>query len=293
MDIRQQVLRGIALNRTPGFHFAGNFLGIDLAEVGTSTRVVMDSGHEVEPATLFMVADIALAASIRSQLAPNTRLATVSMQLQLNGEPVAGRIEARGDFAGFAAGGAARQGLARVTLTAQGRHVGSGHGAFMALDPPPGMTLFPVQPARRDEVELPPEASLDASERNILARAERALAGGEGSFISRFFGIVPAATQDGAACRMENGAHVGNRVGHAQGGVLMGLAAATANTALGAHWTLASIAASFVGPGEGEALEAVASLVHRGRWTAVARTQVSVPGARRVLEVTTNHSRRE
>jgi acyl-coenzyme A thioesterase PaaI-like protein len=69
--------------------------------------------------------------------------------------------------------------------------------------------------------------------------------------------------------------------------------AATANTALGAHWTLASIAASFVGPGEGEALEAVASLVHRGRWTAVARTQVSMPGARRVLEVTTNHSRRE
>jgi acyl-coenzyme A thioesterase PaaI-like protein len=73
----------------------------------------------------------------------------------------------------------------------------------------------------------------------------------------------------------------------------MGLAAATANTALGAHWALASIAASFVGPGEGEALEASASLVHRGRWTAVARTEVIVPGGRRVLEVTTNHSRRE
>ena len=292
-DLRERVLRGIALNRTPGFHFAGNFLGIELVEVGTSTRVVMDSDLEVELATFFMVADIALAASIRSQLAPHTRLATVSMQLQLNGATIGGRIEARGEFGGFAATDVARQGLARVTLTADGREVGFGHGAFMALDPPPGMTMFPVQPTRPPEVELPSEASLDDSERDILARADRALAPGEGSFIPRFFGIVPVATGDTATCRMENAAHVGNRVGHAQGGILMGLAAATANTALGAHWALASIAASFVGPGEGEALEASASLVHRGRWTAVARTEVTVPGGRRVLEVTTNHSRRE
>ena len=299
-DLRERVLSGIALNRTPGFHFAGNFLGIELAEVGASTRVVMEDGPhntasngEVDPATVFMVADIALAASIRAQLAPNTRLATVSMQLQMNGEPIAGHVEARGEFAGFAAGAVARQGLARVRLAAGGREVGFGQGAFMALDPPPGMTMFPVQPTRKLDVALPDEASLDPSERDILARAERAMAPGEGSFVSRFFGIVPVATADGAACRMENGAHVGNRVGHAQGGILMGLAAATAATALGAHWTLASIAASFVGPGEGEALEALASPEHRGRWTAVARTQVAVPGGRRVLEVTTNHSRRE
>lgn len=293
MNIREQVLRGIALNRTPGFHFAGNFLGIELAEVGTSTRVVMDAGLEVEPATFFMVADIALAAGIRSQLPPNTRLATVSMQLQLTGEPLAGRIEARGEFGGFASSALARQGLARVTLTAGGREAGFGHGAFMALDPPPGMTMFPVQPTRPHDIEPALEASLDDSERDILARADRALPPGEGSFVSRFFGIVPGATDNAATCRMENGAHIGNRVGHAQGGILMGLAAATANKALGAHWALASIAASFVGPGEGEALEAVASLVHRGRWTAVARTEVTVPGGRRVLEVTTNHSRRE
>jgi acyl-coenzyme A thioesterase PaaI-like protein len=298
-DLRERVLRGIAHNRTPGFHFAGNFLDIELAETGTTTRVVMDAGAhnetpagEVDLATVFMVADIALAASIRSQLPPHTRLATVSMQLQMNGSPVTGRIEARSDFAGFPTG-VARQGLARVAISAGGHEVGFGHGAFMALDPPPGMTMFPLQPSRRADVDLPAEDSLDASERDILARADRALAPGEGSFISRFFGIAPVATRDGAACRIENGAHVGNRVGHAQGGILMGLAAATASGALGANWPLASIAASFVGPGEGEALEAVASLVHRGRWTAVVRTQVTMPGGRRVLEVTTNHSRRE
>ena len=300
MNIREQVLRGIAHNRTPGFHFAGNFLAIELVEVGKRTRVVMAAGpHNTEatgrvhPAAVFMVADIALAASIRSQLAPHTRLATVSMQLQMNGEPVVGDIEARGEFGGFVERAAARQGLARVTITADGREVGFGHGAFMALDPPPGMTMFPVQPTRHPDVALPAENSLDDSERGILERADRSLASGDGSFIARFFGIEPAKAGEGATCRMVNGAHVANRVGHAQGGILMGLAAATAEAALGAHWPLASIAASFVSPGEGEALEAHAAPVHRGRWTAVARTEVHVPGGRRALEVTTNHSRRE
>jgi len=295
-----RVLRGIALNRTPGFHFAGNFLGIELVEVGERTRVAMEAGaHVVERdgqvhvAPVFMAADIALAASIRSQLAPATRLATVSMQLQVNGAPMAGAIEAHGEFEGFTTGAASRLGLARVTLTAGGRPIGFGHGSFMALDPPPGMTMHPVAPSRRHEVDPPDEASLDESERGILRRADAALApGGESSFIARFLGIVPRKTPDGASCPMENGVHIGNRVGHAQGGILMGLAAATASAAMGPQWSLASIAASFVSPGEGASLEASSSVAHRGRWTAVVRTQVSGEQGRRVLEVVTNHARR-
>jgi acyl-coenzyme A thioesterase PaaI-like protein len=299
-EIRERVLRGIAHNRTPGFHFAGNFLGLELIEVGAATRVVMEAGAHntledgrVHLATVFMAADIALAASIRSHLAPNTRLATVSMQLQLNGLPIQGHIEARGEFRGFVNADVGRQGLARVVFDAHGREVGFGHGAFMPLEAPPGMKMFPLQPTRRAHVELPDEATLDDSERDIVARADRALAGPGGSFIGRFLGITPAKTENGASCRMENGSHVGNRVGHAQGGILMGLAAATADAALGEKWQLASIAVSYVSPGEGGALEASAAIVHRGRWTAVVRTEVIAAGGRRVLEVTTNHSRRE
>lgn len=298
-DIRSLVLRGIALNRTPGFHFVGNFLGIELLEVGERTRVVMEPGPhtlgvdgQAHLATVFMVADIALAASIRSQLSPSTRLATVSMHLQLNGAPMPGAIEARGEFSGFVSDAASRQGSSRVTIAAGGREVGFGHGAFMALEPLPGTTMFPVQPRRMHKIELPAEASLDSTERDILCRADAALAAGEGGFISRFLGIAPRKTDRGASCPMQNGAHVGNRVGHAQGGILMGLAAETAGAALERGWTLASIAASFVSPGEGDALEASASVVHRGRWTAVVRTEVIVPGGRRVLEVATNHARR-
>jgi acyl-coenzyme A thioesterase PaaI-like protein len=299
-EIRRRVLRGIAWNRTPGFHFAGNFLGIELAEAGANTRVAMEPGpHANDPdgqahaAAVFMVADIALAAAVRSQLAPSSRLATVSMQVQLNGLAMTGAIEARGEFHGFIERAQSRQGLARVTMHAGGREIGFGHGAFMALDPPPGMTMFPLQPRRNPEVALPPEDSLDESERRILRRADDALAAGDGAFLARFFGIVPRKTTEGASCPMENGAHVGNRVGHAQGGILMGLAASTAAAAMGERWRLASIAASFVSPGEGDVLEAQSTPVHRGRWTAVARTEVIAPGGRRVLDVSTTHVRAE
>jgi len=233
-DIRRRVLQGIAHNRTPGFHFAGNFLGIEIPEVGARTRVVMEPGaHCVEAngeahvAAVFMVADIALASCIRARLDPSQRLATVSIHLQMNGAPLAGTIEAIGDFAGFTAGDVARQGLSRVTIRAGGAEAGFGHGAFMALDPPPGLAMFPLQPTRRPEVALPDEATLEGGEREILRRADAALAAGEGSFISRFFGIAPRGTGNGASCELQNGLHVGNRVGHAQGGILMGLAART------------------------------------------------------------------
>lgn len=101
-----------------------------------------------------MVADIALAASIRSRLSPATLLATVSMHLQMNGEPLHGTIEGRGEFAGFTPG------------------------------------------------------------------------------------------------------------------------------------------ASFVSPGEGAVLDASSRVAHRGRWTAVARTEVIGPEGRRVLDVSTTHARR-
>src|SRR5262249_1387645 len=139
----------------------------------------------------FMVADIALATAIRAQLNPSQRLATVSMHLQLNGAPMAGTIEATAEFEGFATGGVAQQGLSRVRVGAGGVEVGFGHGAFMALEPPPGLTMFPLQPTRMHKVALPGEATLNDAEREILRRADAALAQGEGSFISRFFGIAP------------------------------------------------------------------------------------------------------
>ena len=45
-------------------------------------------------------------------------------------------------------------------------------------------------------------------------------------------------------------------------------------------------------PGEGDEIEAVASIEHRGRNTAVVRTVLTGHGERRVLEAMTTHLRR-
>ena len=124
-----------------------------------------------------------------------------------------------------------------------------------------------------------PDAALAAANRNT-------------AFIDRFWGYEPRRSANGATSEMRNGAHVGNRVGHAQGGLLVGLGATTAMAALPSSWALTSITACFVSPGDGASLHAKAALTHRGRETAVARVEVTGLEGRRVLEVLTTHARR-
>ncbi|MDH5264920.1 MAG: hypothetical protein OEX21_09245, partial [Betaproteobacteria bacterium] len=67
--IRKRVLRGLALNREPGFHFAGNFLGVSFdAITPAQSRVSLESGPHCEEAdgqvnlgAVALLADIALA----------------------------------------------------------------------------------------------------------------------------------------------------------------------------------------------------------------------------------------
>ena len=89
---------------------------------------------------------------------------------------------------------------------------------------------------------------------------------------------------------MRNGPHVGNRVGHAQGGIQLGLAAVTAAAALPANWALTGISGWYISPGEGSSLCARSEIVHHGRLTAVIRTHLTGKDKRRVLEVVTTHA---
>jgi acyl-coenzyme A thioesterase PaaI-like protein len=300
--IRDRVLRGLAASRIPGFHYAGSFLGVSFEDTSQDSRIrleggphCVDSQGQISVGAVAMIADIALAVSIRAALASDrARLATVSMHLQFTGAPLRGPLEARGAFEGFVEGTAARQGLARVALDADGQHACFGTGAFMTLEPPPGVTMHPVVLERhRDQSPLAAK-DLTAPEAGILAHAEESLerASDKLAFIDAYWGYEPHRTQAGASCTMKNGPHVGNRVGHAQGGLLVGLAARTAMAALPATWSLTSATACFVSPGEGESLHAMAKIIHHGRETAVARTEVTSSGGRKVLQVMTTHARR-
>lgn len=300
--IRNRVLAGLALNREPGFHFAGHFLGVSFEGITPGeSRVSLQSGPHCEEAdgqvnlgAVALLADIALASAIRASLTPEQRLATVSMHLQFTGADMRGRLDASGYFEGFLDRGAGRQGLSRVAVTCGGRKVLFGSGAFMALDPPPGLTLYPMGRSVRHDVTPLPDDELKPHEARILERADEALADAtrRHSFIRRFWGQDPRATKAGASCTMENDAHIGNRVRHVQGGLLVGLAATTAMAALPASWMLSGISAWFVSPGEGPAMKAKSQVVHHGRLTAVVRTVITGKDRRRVLEAVTTHALR-
>jgi acyl-coenzyme A thioesterase PaaI-like protein len=287
--IRKRVLRGLALNRIPGLHFPGNFLDVSFDRVDRKgVRLSVDPGPwctdaagEADLAALAMLADLALGASIRAQLSRETRIATVSMHLQFTGAPATGRLQATGEFQDFFRDAAGRLGMSRVSVTGKAGQVCYGTGTFMALQPPKGMKLHPVPLRNRKSPEpaVLSEAQLEPEERKILQRADAALAA-PGAFIRNFWG---------GATTLENGLHAGNRVGHAQGGILVALAAANAAAALIGGWKLSGMTALYISPGEGRRLRAASTILHQGRLTAVIRTQVSGKNRRRVLEVITTY----
>jgi acyl-coenzyme A thioesterase PaaI-like protein len=288
--IRRRVLRGLALNRQPGLHFPGNFLDVSFDRVNRrGVRLSLDPGPwcadaqgEADLAALAMLADLALGASIRAQLSRETRIATVSLALQFTGAPSRGRLRARGEFQGFFERAAGRLGLSRVSVAGGAGQVCYGTGSFMALQPPRGMKLHPVPLRKRSSPvpRLPDEENLNQEERKILARADAALRKG-GNFLERFWG---------GAGPLHNGLHAGNRVGHAQGGILVAMAAKNAAARLSGHWRLGAVSALYVSPGEGRTLRARSEVVHHGRLTAVVRTRVTGKNRRAVLEVVTTHS---
>jgi acyl-coenzyme A thioesterase PaaI-like protein len=300
LAIRERVLLALARDRTRGFHFAGNFLEVAFDRIDReASRLSMPAGAHCEEAdgqvnvgAIALLADSALAGAIRGHIGGTARLATVSMHLQFTGEPARGPLEATGWFEGLQAGTTAPQGLARTAVFAGGRKVLFGSGAFMPIPPPPGKDPLPLHYPDGRPIRPLAENELDARERAILARADAALteATKRHSFIRLLFGQDPHPTKGGAACAMENGDHVANRVGHVQGGLLTGLAATTAMAALPASWRLSGISSWFTSPGEGQRLNAVAKVLHQGRQTAVVRTVITGKGRRRVLVAVSTHA---
>lgn len=296
--IRTRALTAFALNRTPGFHFIGNFLGVQFVETDAEcARVQLDTGPWCEDAAgaldlsaVCLLADVALASVVRANLHPAQRLATVALHLQFTGAPRVGPLTGEGRFAGFLAGAHGRQGLSRATLVAAGRPVALATGTFMVLDPPPGVTMHPVANADHARVTPLDERELSGDERAILARITAADTGEPRGFLQRLWGHAVAARADGAECTLVNGPHVGNRVGHVQGGLQVGLAAAAACAALAGDWMLSGLSACFVRPGEGRVLRARARVRHRGRQTAVVQTTIAGRGRRPVLEVQSTHA---
>ena len=302
--IRAQVMRGIAGNRIPGMHFPGYFLDLKWLEVaGESARIVVpdgvhcrDANGQMDIAALAILADTALATATRLLTTPGARLATVRMQMQFTGEPVTGDVTADAHLLGFSSGTALRQSLTQGTLTAHGKPVCYASGEFVTLNPPPGVSLSPL-PWQSDVAppDAPDESQLHAPERAILKACDAALAKvtSHASFIQHFWGGVPKRVAHGTTLRVPIGPHIGNRVGHVQGGISFGIAAACACAAVPSTMMLSSVSAWYISPGHGKALKVKSRTVHAGRSLAVVRTEITTAAGERVLEAVTHHVARK
>lgn len=300
-SVLRQVLKGLALNRVPGWNFPGNFLEVSFDEVGPdSARLSLepgphcvDSDGQMNLGAVSVLADIGMAASMRQEIGLPTRMATVAMSLQLTGAPRVGRLHSIGRFDGFFEGARGQQGLTRGEIRAGDVLVATASGSFMALGNREGTAPLPMR-KRGVDAEVAPLtiAELNDEERDVFERARSASEpDARATFIERFWNFRPRRNAGGATTDFANGLHVGNRVGHTQGGLTFALAATTAIGALDPEWHLVAISAWYVSPGTGAALRAEASVVHQGGLTAVVRTRVSDPEGRTVLEAVTNHSR--
>ena len=301
-SIRRRTLAALAGNRAPGFHFPGYFLGLEWPRVAEREVVqtmdagphCLDANGSANPGAVGVMVDGALATAARLAIEPGARLATIHLKLQYTGRPATGALSAAAMLEGFYEGNAVRHAITRGVLTSDGEAVCYAGGTFLLLPAPPGVELAPLpwQQADAPAVEPLTLRELTGAERGVVRAADRALAAsdGEHAFIERFFGILPKAVAGGAACRVKIGPQIGNRVGHVQGGILLGLAQATASAAVPGHPAVSTVSAWYISPGQGKSLSVRSKVVHAGRSFAVVRTEVRNADRSLVLEAMSNHA---
>ena len=300
--IRQQVLLALAQNRTPGFHYPGYFLELswprvgdnDLEEVMPDVPQARNVDGTVNLAAFCVQLDTALAAASRLKIELGARQGTVHLHAQFTGVPLRGELRAHTQMSGYTAGAAARQSMTSGTIYAGGVPLCYASGTFIVLPPPPGVKLAPLPWQRESGESAAPldKEDLGSDERTVMRACNTALrrADQQHAFIEHFWGALPVQTVSGSRCTVRIGPQHGNRVGHVQGGLLLGLAAITARAAAPQHPQLSGIAAWYISPGQGPALKITSRRFHEGRSFAAVRTEIRNADGSRVLEVVSHHA---
>jgi acyl-coenzyme A thioesterase PaaI-like protein len=300
-DIRQRTLRALARNRIPGYNFAGNFLELDCRRFDRDGVVFdlepgphcVDTDGKMYLAAVTFLADMALAAASRAFVDPSARTATLLLRIDFTGIEPRGRLTANARSDGFSSHAALSQANCVGSIRAAGGEVAHMSGTWVKPPAPGGRALDPLPWERKKPVPVPAlsPADLDPFEKNVMRRVEQVLRHAHhGGFLRNLWGPKVLHTPRGAASRFTLGLHVGNRVGHVQGGLTLNLALMTAIGAVPHHPLLTAVSAWYISPGQGEALTSHATVLQKGRNVAVVRTEVFAAGRKLVLEVISNHA---
>lgn len=306
--IIEHVARAVAASRIPGLHFPGFFLGIRthrLDEDGVSISIPQgphctNADGTMNIGAIAVVTDLALGGAMRVHYGHAIRMATLTMQLNFTGIPARGDLRADTRFDGLIQGISSRQGRMSGEVYAGKDLLIRATASFGTPPAPPDAKLTDMpwfEAHKAQSMEPIPDAQLHKRELDIIRRAKAALraaekdAGRHGhAFIEHFWSQLPRKTRDGAVCSVPLALHNGNRVGHAQGGVLFAMAVSTAMKALPAASVLTSATAWYIRPGTGHKLKVRSRILQQGRTTVVVLTEVSDAEGHRVLEAMTTHA---
>jgi len=300
-EICQRALQALARNRNPGYHFGGHFLDLQCRrfEAGEAVFELEPGPHCVDLdgtmnlGALLLFADMTLSASTRLHVDPTARTATLVLRIEFTGALALGLLRAESKSDGFSPHTALAQAACTGTIRAAGAEVARMSGIWVAPPALEGRALNPL-PWERKHAAIAPAlapAQLDPLEKNVMRRVRQALRDApHGGFLRNLWQPAVRHTPCGAVSRLAVGMHVGNRVGHVQGGLLLYAALATAIGAVPHHPLLTAASAWFISPGQGKALRSRSTVLQKGRNVAVVRTEVFATGGKRVLETVSNHA---
>ena len=300
--IRRHVLRSISSNRAPGMHFAGYFLGFTprrYEKDGVEFTVAAEphctnADGIVHRAAMLFSADMALAAANCVHIDPNVRTATLMLRVEFTGEPARGTLEISGRGSGFSPRTALPESVAAGRIVCNGREVMRMSGAWVSPPAPKGMTMYGLPwEGGPDGSALPllKKSELEAPEKDVLRRVEKALRVAQnGDLLTSLWNPVVKRTPNGALGKLPVGMHVGNRVGHVQGGMSINTALVTAEAAVPEHPILTGASAWYISPGQGKVVTARSTILQSGRNIAVVRTELFNADKKLVLEVVSNHA---
>ncbi len=303
--IRAQVLRAISSNRAPGMHFAGYFLNFTPRRFKTDgVEFTVDPGPHcanadgiVNRAALLYAADMALAAANRVHTDPNVRTATLMLRVEFTGEPARGTLKLTGRGSGFSPRTALPESVAAGQIMCEGREVMRMSGTWVSPPAPKGVVMrgLPWEGGENGrERPLLKKSELEAVEKDVVRRVEKAIRIANstpgGDLLETLCNPAVKRTPTGASGRLPVGMHIGNRVGHVQGGFLINAALATADAAVPEHPLLTGASAWYISPGQGKVISVRSTILQSGRNIAVVRTELFGEGRKRVLEVVSNHA---
>ena len=210
----------------------------------------------------------------------------------MTGASTRGDIVVEARFVAFSETSRVRQSLVSAQITSGETLIGHASSASVLLDLPEDQTRTPwpwlpegFRPRPRDPI------TFDANERLALETCELAEAAATEAhpFIEHFWCGIPEASQGKAHLRVRVAPHLGNRIGHIQGGLLLGTAVKVANAAAPQDMRLSNMSAYFVSPGIGPALDVHSDVTQQGRSLAIVRTQIIGGSGKLVLETTSQH----